>query len=279
MRGKQHGEWQLPTPRGVSERIMVLRLSTSCGYVTLISAYAPTLTSLPEAKIEFYDQLDDTVRQVRPGDRLQILGDFNARVGQDNTAWPDCLGKHGVGKQNENGQLLLEFCSKYRLCVTNTYFKGSEMRKVSWKHPRSGHWHQLDLALTKKEHLKEVLHTRSFHSADCDTDHSLVACKVRLEPKKIHSRKVSGRKSIDVSKTRNNKAVESFSTMVNQITAAWDTDASVESEWEAIKVTLTKTAGEAFGYRRPNSSDWFNENIDELQPILDAKHLAASTTK
>lgn len=61
------------------------------------------------------------------------------------------------------------------------------MRKVSWMHPRSKHWHQLDLALTRRRDLRETLHTRTFHSADCDTDHSLVAAKVRLVPGRIHS--------------------------------------------------------------------------------------------
>ncbi|XP_048000281.1 craniofacial development protein 2-like [Leguminivora glycinivorella] len=82
----------IETPVGVSERIMVLRLNTKSGYVTLISAYAPTLHSTSETKDQFYNQLDEVLRGVRPSDRLHILGDFNARVGQDNTDWPDCLG-------------------------------------------------------------------------------------------------------------------------------------------------------------------------------------------
>lgn len=47
----------IETPVGVSERIMVLRLNTKSGFVTLISAYAPTLNSKPETKDQFYDQL------------------------------------------------------------------------------------------------------------------------------------------------------------------------------------------------------------------------------
>ncbi|XP_073954770.1 uncharacterized protein [Choristoneura fumiferana] len=86
----------LETPVGVSERIMVLRLNTKSGFVTLISAYAPTLNSKLETKDQFYDQLEKTVRGVHSTDRLHILGDFNARVGQDTSAWSDCLGTHGV---------------------------------------------------------------------------------------------------------------------------------------------------------------------------------------
>ena len=50
-------------------------------HVTVISAYAPTLTSSDEAKDAFYEELNDLVKDVPPSDELILLGDFNARVG------------------------------------------------------------------------------------------------------------------------------------------------------------------------------------------------------
>ncbi|KAJ2942076.1 hypothetical protein O0L34_g10993 [Tuta absoluta] len=227
---------------------MLVRLNTNHGYVTLISAYAPTLSSTDEAKTQFNDQLDQSLRGLRPSDRLYNLGDFNTRVGQDNVAWPDCIGNHGIGKLNENGQRLLELCSKHLLCITNTYFKGKSSRKVSWKHPRSGHWHQLDLILTKKKNLRETLHTRTFHSADCDTDHSLVASHVAITHKKIHSSKLPGRKKIDLPKTRDDEFVRKFEELVRDETATWDVDAPIEEDWGKVKKFLTDVTGTAFGH-------------------------------
>ncbi|CAB3239300.1 unnamed protein product [Arctia plantaginis] len=160
--------------RGVSIRIMVCRFNTDSGFITLMSAYARTLSSSAELKDIFYYRLSRTVREVRSGDRLIILEYFNAQVGQSQTSWPECVGSHVVGKINENGQRLLEFCSQNLLCVTNTYFKGIFTRKVSWKHPRSGHWHQFDVTFTRKKDLRDILYSRTFYSANCDTDHSLV---------------------------------------------------------------------------------------------------------
>ncbi|XP_046962200.1 uncharacterized protein LOC124531734 [Vanessa cardui] len=263
----------IETPVGVSERIMFLRLNTKSGFVTLISAYAPTLNSKPETKDQFYDQLEETVRRVNPTDRLHILGDFNARVGQD--TWPECLGAHGIGKLNDNGQRLLEFCSKHQLCVTNTFFKGKMMRKVSWMHPRSKHWHQLDLALSRRRDLRETLHTRAFHSADCDTDHSLVATKVRLVPRRVHSSKPLGRKKINLFKTRDMEVVESFGRLVREEVATWDSTASAQVEWEKLKSLLTDTAGKVFGYQKIKPYDWFLENEEHLVPLIDSKRQAA----
>ncbi|PZC71480.1 hypothetical protein B5X24_HaOG213343 [Helicoverpa armigera] len=262
-------------PRGVSERIMTCRLSTSSGFVTLISAYAPTLKSSPESKDLFYDQLCETLSRVRSGDRLIILGDFNARVGQSHASWPDCMGSHGVGTLNENGQRLLEFCSQNLLCVTNTYFKGKFMHKVSWKHPRSKHWHQLDTILTRKKNLGDILHTRTFHSADCDTDHSLVVTTASFCPKKIHSSRSIGSKKLKVPTSTSRDEIASYQQLIKEESASWDPDMSASEEWVKIKSILTETAAKAFGYKPTSKHDWFQENIDHLQPFLDLKRQAS----
>jgi hypothetical protein len=262
-------------PQGVSERIMVLRVNTNSGYITAISAYAPTLTSSDEAKDQFYDQLQETVRGVKSSDRLYILGDFNARVGQDRIAWPDCIGEHGIGKQNENGQRLLEFCSRNQLCVTNTYFKGKLSRHVSWKHPRSGHWHQLDMILSRKNDLRETLHTRTFHSAECDTDHSLVMARIAFSQKKIHSSRPPGKKKVKVLNTRNDEMVNEFRELVKNVQSTWSENVHADDMWRSVKLLLTDIAGSVFGYQETKTQDWFAENLEQLKPLLDSKREAA----
>lgn len=130
-----------------------------------------------------------------------ILGDFNAQVGANSSAWPDILGSHGYGNMNDNGQRLQELCSTHKLCVPSSFFQGSRSSKVTWRHPRSKRWHQLDHVLVKREHLKEVTHCRSLHSADCDTDHTLLRCKLRMVPSKFHYARPKPTPRLDVSAT------------------------------------------------------------------------------
>ena len=174
------------TPTGGSSRLLVLQMKTSMGDINILSAYAPTLTSTPEAKDQFYEALEDALSCIPKSEGICLLGDFNARVGAEWQVWPICLSHHGIGRLNENGQRLLELCCHHGLCITNSYFAGKDRHKVSWRHLRSRHWHQLDLVITRRADLSTVLHTRSYHSADWDTDHSLVASKVRLKPQRIH---------------------------------------------------------------------------------------------
>ena len=126
---------------------------------------------------------------VPSSEHILLLSDFNVRVGADQESWPSVLGHHGIGKMNDNSQRLLELCCYHNLRVTNTFFKNKACHKVSWRHPMSKHWHQLDLVITRRDSLNNVCNTRSYHRADCNTDHSLIASRVKLTPKKIYHSK------------------------------------------------------------------------------------------
>ena len=82
--------------------------------------------------------------------------------------------------------------------------------KVSWRHPRSKHWHQLDLVLTRCTNLGNVKLIHSYQSADGDTDHSFVCCKVNFKAKRVHHAKKEGRHRINTCMTRKSEKVKEF---------------------------------------------------------------------
>ena len=95
-------------PKGVNDRLMTLQLPLGENkQVTLISVYAPTMTNPDEVKDRFYEELESLITSVPRQEKLIILGDFNARVGTDHQTWDGIIGKHGIGKCNSNGLLLL----------------------------------------------------------------------------------------------------------------------------------------------------------------------------
>ena len=111
-------------PTGHSGRIISMRLLLwNQQYATLFSVYSPTLKAEPAEKDRFYSDLRSLIQSTPADDKVIILGDFNARVGQDSEAWNGVLGKHGVGNCNENGCFLLEFCAEKQFTITNTIFQ------------------------------------------------------------------------------------------------------------------------------------------------------------
>ena len=72
--------------------------------LTVIQAYVPT-SNAEEAEVEwFYEDLQDLLELTPPKDVLFIIGDWNAKVGSQET--PGVTGKFGLGIQNEAGQML-----------------------------------------------------------------------------------------------------------------------------------------------------------------------------
>ena len=101
-------------------------------HITVIQVYAPT-SNAEETEVEwFYEDLQDLLEKTPKKDVLFIIGDWNAKVGSQET--PVVTGKFGLGMQNEAGQRLIEFCQENALVIANTLFKQHTRRLVPSLH-------------------------------------------------------------------------------------------------------------------------------------------------
>ena len=86
--------------------------------ITVIQVYAPT-SNTEEVEVEqFYEDLQELLELTPPKDVLFIIGDWNAKVGSQETL--GITGKFGLGVQNEAREKLTEFCQKNALLIANT---------------------------------------------------------------------------------------------------------------------------------------------------------------
>ena len=89
--------------------------------ITVIQVYAPT-SNTKEAEVErFYEDLQDLLELTPKKDVLFIIGNWNAKVGSQET--PGVTGKFGLGVQNEAWQKLTQFCQENTLVIANTLFQ------------------------------------------------------------------------------------------------------------------------------------------------------------
>ena len=91
-----------------NNRMISVRFQGKPFNITVIQVYAP-MSNAEEAEVErFYEDLQDLLELTPKKDFLIIIGDWNAKVGSQET--PGVTGKFGLGIWNEAGQRLIEFC-------------------------------------------------------------------------------------------------------------------------------------------------------------------------
>ena len=74
---------------------MSLRISLAkSNHMTMICAHVSTLISTDEAKDEFYESFSSVLQSANSYDKLMLLGDFNAIMGNVHLVLSDVLGRH-----------------------------------------------------------------------------------------------------------------------------------------------------------------------------------------
>ena len=108
--------------------------------MTVIQVYA-LISNIEEAEVErFYEDLQDLLELTPKKDVLFIIGDWNAKLGSQETS--GVTGKFGLGVQNEAGQRLIEFCQGSSLVIASTLVPTTQERTLHlditrWSTPKS----------------------------------------------------------------------------------------------------------------------------------------------
>ena len=125
----------------------------------------------------------DLLELTRQKDVLFIIGDWNAKVGSQET--PGVIGKFGLGMRNEAGQRLIEFCQETALVIANTLFQQHKRRLYTWTSPDGQHRNQIDYILCSQRWRSSIQSAKMRPEADYASDHELLIAKFRLKLKKV----------------------------------------------------------------------------------------------
>ena len=113
-----------------NDRMISVRFQGKPFNITVIQVCAST-SNAEEAEVEqFYEDLQDLLELTLKKDVLFFIGDWNAKVGSQET--PGVTGKFGLGMRNEAGQRLIEFCQENALVIANTLFQQHKRRLYTW---------------------------------------------------------------------------------------------------------------------------------------------------
>ena len=118
---------------GKKDRMISVHFQGKPFNITVIQVYAPT-SNAEEADADwFYEHLQDVLELKSKKDVLFTIGDWNVKVGSQETS--GVTEKFGLGVQNEAGQRLTEFCKENEPVIANTLFQQHKTKLYMWTSP------------------------------------------------------------------------------------------------------------------------------------------------
>ena len=243
-----------------------MTIETKTGPLCIIQVYAPD-TSYTDTEMElFYDELQSKINQLPPNHKYIILGDMNAKVGRDSYSnWPSVVGIYGVGRCNERGERLLQFCAINNLTIVNTLYKHNLSRRITWTSPDGKTQNQIDYMIIQQNQKWIVKNCRVYNSADVGSDHSLLLSKIVLSTKKI-KKLTPPQKKFDVDRLKENEFAKEFEVKIGgrfePILSLLDTD--IDELYNKFKNATNEVTKEVAGYRRRKKVEDMSQELEEL---------------
>ena len=153
-------------------------------HMNIIQCYAPTNDKDEEIKEDFYQRLQTIIDRFSQKDLTILMGDFNAKVGDNNSGHEEVMGKHGLGEMNENGEFFTELCSANKMVIGGTIYPHKRIHKAMWVSPDHTTENQIDHLCILKRFRRSLIDVRVMRGADAASDHHLVLAKIKLKLKK-----------------------------------------------------------------------------------------------
>ncbi|XP_026467799.1 craniofacial development protein 2-like [Ctenocephalides felis] len=227
--------------------------------VMVVQVYMPT-SSHDEVQVEqIYEQIDEMLSQEGKGKvNVVIMGDFNAVVGKGSEE--KIVGKYGLGRRNDRENMLVDFCRRNNLMITNTWFKKRKTGLYTWKSPGNCKRYQIDYIIVKNRFRNSVKDVKTFPGADIDSDHNLLTVDIETKLKNI--RKMGKRRQRwNLENLRNNKIVVRRE-METKFSVIKDREEVVEKDLNEVKSVLLETLENNVGkLEKVAKKPWITQEI------------------
>ncbi|XP_076439127.1 uncharacterized protein LOC143278001 [Babylonia areolata] len=190
-----------------------------------------------------------------------LMGDFNAKIGQDNTGCEEVMGRHGLGEMNENGERFADFCAINNLVIGGSIFPHKRVHKATWVSPNHVTENQIDHICMAKKFRRSLQDVRVKRGADVASDHHLLVARLKLKLKKNWMEATTKRQKYNISLLKDTKINEEFKlslTKYQVLQELLEEETDIESQWQKVKETLTSTCQEVVGPKRHQQKEWIS---------------------
>ena len=256
----------------VNPRLMWVRLKLSKESWVFVCAYAPVSGGNEREREAFWEELNECLGSLNKTDRVCVLGDLNARVG--NTRVNRVVGPFGVEGINENGEMLIDLCVEKKFMIGNTWFEKQSIHKYTWVSGVNGERALLDYVCVEqriKDRLLDVNVLRG--AAGGISDHFLVEARVRI--KGGWNKRESRSEVVEIIKVERLDDMEYKEMYKRKMIEKWGSlnksgGNGVEEQWRVLKETVDEVARDVCGVKRVGEkekrkgSEWWSGELENL---------------
>nr|KAG5697993.1 hypothetical protein BaRGS_005811 [Batillaria attramentaria] len=104
-----------------------------------------------------------------------LMGDFNAKIGSNNTGYEDTMGTHGLGQMNEDGERFADFCALNQLVIGGSIFPHKRIHKATWRSPDHVTENQIDHICISRKFRRSWRDVRVMRGADAKAQEEYTA--------------------------------------------------------------------------------------------------------
>ena len=127
---------------------------------------------------------------------------------------------------------------------------------------------KIDFVITRRDTIGSVKSTRSYHSADCNTDHLLIIAKTKITTKQVHR---AQKPKVNTINLNNPEMKTTFQEKFQEGILDFNEDSSPEKIWTSIKSAILGSALEAFGTVHTHREDWVAAYAATLVLLIEKK--------
>jgi len=119
----------------ISDRLSYIVLRGRWLHIILVNVHAPSEDKNEELKDRFYEELEEVFDHFPKYHMKILLGDFNAKVGREETFKPK-IGQENLHQDiNNDGFRIVNFATSKNLVVKSTMFSHRNIHKLTWTSP------------------------------------------------------------------------------------------------------------------------------------------------
>ena len=192
------------------------------------------------------------------------MGDFNAKIGMDNTGYEDIMGTHGLGQMNENGERFADLCALNQLVIGGSIFPHKRIHKATWISPNHVTENQIDHICISRKSRRSWQDVRVMRGADVSSDHHLLMTTVKLHLKRFTAAN-STRTKYNVGLLRDKDTQAAFQiSLSNRFQPLQalieDNETDIETQREHCKKLWHDTCEEVLGKKKTQHKEWISAN-------------------